>query len=261
MKIDTHIHTREGSPDSIVDIRKTIEMLKNKDYDGMIVTDHNSYEGYKCLMNDSTQECLDNFVVFKGVEYDTKDAGHMIIVLPADVDVNIFTHKGMAAKDTIKIANALGGIIGPAHPFDYSKLGMLNNVRWIKNQDIIKDFDFIEGFNACGSVIGNHQSKLLSKKYNKPMFGGSDSHKTSSVGSAYTILPKKVNDEGELIELVKSLKYGETQVDGDHFTGTLYNRLGFVYKAALGAFCIAGSVSGHFSAKRAIAEAIALSVF
>lgn len=260
MKIDTHIHTREGSPDGVVSIRKTIELLKNKNYDGMIVTDHNSYEGYKSLINNNTKENLDNFVVFKGVEYDTKDAGHMIIILPANIDVNIFTHKGMSAKDTIKIVNALGGIIGPAHPFDYSKLGMLNNVRWLKNQDIIKDFDFIEGFNACGSVIGNHQSKLLSKKYNKPMFGGSDSHKTSSVGNAYTILPEKVKNEGELIQLIKSLKYGETQVDGGYFEGTIQNKLGFVYKAGLGAFCVAGSVSGHFSAKKAIAEAIALSV-
>ena len=38
MKIETHSHTREGSPDGVVGIEKTIEILKEKKYDGMIIT-------------------------------------------------------------------------------------------------------------------------------------------------------------------------------------------------------------------------------
>lgn len=256
MKIDTHIHTKEGSTDSIVNIRKTIEILKEKNYDGMIVTDHNSYNGYKKISNDVIQD----FLVIKGIEYDTMDAGHMIIILPSDKNVDIFTHKGMKIKDTIKIVKNLGGIIGPAHPFDYSKLGIFNNIKWLTNYNTIKDFDFIEGFNACGSVLGNRQSKLMAKKFNKPMLGGSDSHKLVSVGKAYTILPKKIKNENEFIDLIKSLNYGDTEVDGDYYNGALYNKLGFIYKAALSTFCTLSLISGHFSAKKAIAEAIALSL-
>lgn len=255
MKIDTHTHTKEGSIDSIASINKTIEILKEKEYDGMIVTDHNSYEGYKKISNN-----VKDFVVIKGIEYDTKDAGHMIIILPTDKDVDIFTYKGMGVKDTIKIVKNLGGIIGPAHPFDFSRLGMFNNIKWLTNPEIIREFDFIEGFNSCGSVLGNHQSKLLAKKFNKPMFGGSDSHKLISVGKAHTILPEKINNEDELIELTKTLKYGDTNVNGDYYNGALHSKLGFVYKAALGTFCIFSLISGHFSAKKAIAEAIALSL-
>ena len=92
------------------------------------------------------------------------------------------------------------------------------------------------------------------------MFGGSDSHKLISVGKAHTVLPKKIKNENEFIDLIKSLNYGDTEVDGDYYNGALHNKLGFVYKAALGTFCIFSLISGHFSAKKAIAEAIALSL-
>lgn len=46
----------------------------------------------------------------------------------------------------------------------------------------------------------------------------------------------------------------------DYYNGALHNKLGFIYKAALGTFCIFSLISGHFSAKKAIAEAIALSL-
>lgn len=254
MKIDTHTHVREGSPDSIVGINKTIEILKEKKYDGMIVTDHNSYEGYKAHVKD------DNFVVVKGIEYDTVDAGHMLIVLPSAVEVDIFTHKGMTVKDTIKIVKSLGGIIGPAHPFDYSKLGMLNNSKWLKNLEVLEEFDFIESFNACGSPLGNKKSQILASKFNKPVFGGSDSHRVASVGKAYTLLPETINNEDELISLTKSLSYGQTHASGDYYMDAMHNKLGYIYKVGLTLFVSMGTLSARMTAKKALAEAVSLSL-
>lgn len=256
MKLDTHTHTSEGSPDSIVSIRKTIQTLMEKEYDGMIVTDHNSYQGYKEISGTE----FEDFVVLKGIEYDTKDAGHMLIVLPSDIDVDIFTHKGMLAKDTITIVHSIGGIIGPAHPFDYCKLGMLNNIRWLANLDIMSEFDFIEGFNSCGTLAGNNKSKLIAKTFNKPVLGGSDSHKLASVGKGYTVLPEKVKTETEFIELMTSLRYGDTEAGGEYFTGALQNKLGKIYNVGVNMFFFIGLLSGHFSAKKALAEAVSLSL-
>lgn len=256
MKIETHSHTKEGSADSIVSLENTIEKLKSKNYDGMIVTDHNSYNGYDTIIDKG----CDDFIIFKGVEYDTSDAGHMIIILPKNSESDIFTHKGMKVKDTIHIVKALGGIIGPAHPFDYYKLGILNNGQWIRNQDIIKEFDFVEGFNSCGSLIGNQKSTLLSKVYNKPLFGGSDSHRLGSVGKSSTILPESVKNEDELIDLVKSLKFGQTKVNGEYFKGTSKDKLGVLYKAGLATFYGVGLVSGKITRRKAIKKAVALSL-
>ena len=47
MKFDMHCHTKEGSIDAKVDIETYIKTLINKGFDGMLVTDHNSYKGYE----------------------------------------------------------------------------------------------------------------------------------------------------------------------------------------------------------------------
>ena len=45
MKFDMHCHTKEGSLDGKVKIERFIEILMEKGYQGMLVTDHNSYNG------------------------------------------------------------------------------------------------------------------------------------------------------------------------------------------------------------------------
>ena len=214
------------------------------------------YNGY----NKVKDKDFGRFVVIKGIEYDTSDAGHMIIVLPSNTDVDIFTHKGMKVKDTMKIVKALGGIIGPAHPFDYYKLGMLNNAKWIKNEEIIKEFDFIEGFNSCGSIIGNKKSEMLSRIYNKPMFGGSDSHRKESAGKAHTILPKRINSEDELIELIREVNFRDIKIKGEYFEGTMERKHKIMHKIGIRAFYGASFLTNKHSKKKAIRKAEALSL-
>lgn len=256
MKIETHLHTKEGSSDSMVSSDSTIQLLREKEYDGMIVTDHNSYRGYESIIKRNHE----GFVILKGIEYDTSDAGHMLIILPSKVNNNIFTHKGMNIRNTIKIVRSLGGIIGPAHPFDYYRLGMLNNGKWFKNISMLREFDFIEGFNSCGSRLGNHKSAILTQAFNKPMFGGSDSHRKDSVGSTHTLLPDNVKNEDDLIELVKSMAFGDTRVIGEMFEGTSKDKLGILYDVGVRAFYGAGLASGMYTKRKAMKEAIALSL-
>ena len=47
MKFDMHCHTKEGSLDGKVGIEEYIRILKEKGYQGMLVSDHNSYNGYR----------------------------------------------------------------------------------------------------------------------------------------------------------------------------------------------------------------------
>lgn len=255
MKIDIHCHTSEGSPDSIVDIAKTIETLKEKGYDGMIVTDHNSYQGYNNIQHKDI-----DFVVLKGIEYDTSDAGHMIIVLPTNVDTDLFTHKGMEVKDTIKAVHNFGGIIGPAHPFDYYKLGILNNAKWIQNQSIVEKFDFIEGFNSCGSSMGNNKANKLAKSFNLPIMGGSDSHRVNSVGKGWTKLPKRINNETEFIELIKESSYDDIIAGGELFNGTTKDKHKNLYAIGIRMFYLVSVLSFPFTKKKALSIALAMNV-
>ena len=47
MKFDMHCHTKAGSIDAKVPLERYIEILKEKGFGGMLVTDHDSYRGYR----------------------------------------------------------------------------------------------------------------------------------------------------------------------------------------------------------------------
>lgn len=256
MKIDMHCHTKEGSPDSLVSIEKTIDILIDKCYDGMVVTDHNSYTGYKRALEVNKKD----FVIFKGIEYDTADAGHMIIILPENIDTDLFTHKGMRVKDVIQLVRSLGGILGPAHPFDYYRLGIFNNARWVKNQDIIKEFDFIETFNSCGSKIGNQKASMLAKAFNLPTLGGSDSHRIDSVGKGWTKLTNRVVTETELIKSIQSSSYESIEAGGEYFTGTTQERYKNIYAIGIRLFWLMGLIRYPFTRRKALQLALIMNL-
>ena len=82
MKIDMHCHVKEGSVDSKVSLEEYITLLKEKGFDGMLITDHNTYKGYRYWKEHIKGKKHTDFVVLKGIEYDTSDAGHIIVITP-----------------------------------------------------------------------------------------------------------------------------------------------------------------------------------
>ena len=71
MKIDMHCHVREGSVDSRVSLDEYITTLKEKGFDGMLITDHDTYHGYRHWKYHMKGKVHEDFVVLKGIEYDT----------------------------------------------------------------------------------------------------------------------------------------------------------------------------------------------
>ena len=47
MKIDMHCHVKEGSIDSKVGLEEYITILKQHGFQGMVITDHDTYNGYR----------------------------------------------------------------------------------------------------------------------------------------------------------------------------------------------------------------------
>lgn len=204
MKFDLHCHTKEGSLDAKVDIVSYIQHLREKGFDGMLVTDHNSYNGYR-KWKESAQgaENLKSFVVLKGIEYDTYDGGHMIAILPDHVHCKLLEIRGMTVAKLEKVVHELGGILGPAHPYGIGFFALMNN-KWVKrNLEIIHKFDFIETFNSCTNPISNKMAEKLAKKYKKFCFAGSDAHKKHVIGSACTKFDHIIQSNNDLIQAVK----------------------------------------------------------
>lgn len=220
-RFDFHCHVTEGSKDSKVPIEKYIEILKNKGFYGMVTTDHDSYKGYEAYITKAKERA---FTVLKGIEYDTFDAGHFIVVMPDSFDTSYLAHKGLRVSKLVKYVHENGGILGPAHSFSEPFLSIFKTHPFHKSHPIIKDFDFIEGFNACEYEKDNQAACDIANKYNLPLTGGSDAHWEGCVGEGYTDFFEEIHTNNELIDYIKSKK--KTEIGGKRFYGTTRDKLG-----------------------------------
>ncbi len=169
MKIDMHCHTKEGSLDGKVPIETYIRLLQEQGIHGMLVSDHNSYNGYRYWKNHRDKMPPD-FVVLKGIEYDTIDAGHILVILPTGVKVPLIELRGMPVNVLIDIVHRHGGILGPAHPCGERFLSLTNNRRFRKQKSMLEKFDFVETFNSCEPESSNEGALMLAQAYGRQRF-------------------------------------------------------------------------------------------
>lgn len=224
-KFDMHCHTREGSPDGKVSLLDNISELKAKGYNGMLITDHNSYKAYRYYQ--SLEDKPTDFTVLCGIEYDTLDAGHILVIMPSGIQPKIMEQRGLPVGLLIDIVHLYGGILGPAHPCGEKFLSIFNtHIGKLLKEKLIKKFDFIEVFNACEDDSSNDNARALAEQYALPVFGGSDSHKEDCIGLGHTLLEKNVANETELIEYIKQCS--PTAAGGVHYFHTTKQKLGKV---------------------------------
>lgn len=226
MKLDMHCHTKEGSLDGKITLYDTILSLREKGYQGMLITDHNSYKAYRHYEKNIKKQYLEleNFTVLKGIEYDTIDAGHIIVIMPTGVKLPLLELRGLPVSLLIDIVHHFGGILGPAHPCGEKYLSLMNTRRGKKNRNLTARFDFIETYNACETPESNQAAADLAKRFDKPGIGGSDSHKEPCTGMGYTLIDADIKNETDLIHALRS----ETAVSsgGEQYMFTTKQRIG-----------------------------------
>lgn len=204
MKFDLHCHTRAGSIDARVPLSRYIELLKIQGFAGLLVTDHDSYRGFRQWKEEA--EATDDFVVLKGIEYDTSDSGHFLVIMPDDVHLDVLTIRGMSVETLVDLVHRYGGILGPAHPFGTKSSSLMYFKKIHRHPNLIRKFDFIEGFNTCESARSNYFAQKLAACWGKPCTGGSDSHVEDYVGMAYTEFDVDVRCNNDLIAAIRGRK-------------------------------------------------------
>ena len=110
MKFDMHCHVKEGSIDSKVSLDEYITILKKHGFGGMLVTDHDTYKGYRHWKYDMKGKVHNDFVVLKGIEYDTRDAGHILIIMPEGVRMRLLELRGLPVSVLIDFVHRHGEI-------------------------------------------------------------------------------------------------------------------------------------------------------
>lgn len=245
MKMDLHCHTREGSIDALASMEEYVERLVQLGYDGMMITDHNSYKGYDnwLVIEKRIQESLEpgkSFIVLKGIEYDTHNSGHMLIVLPDNVHSRIFEARGLSVEQLQKIVHELGGIIGPAHPYGNGYYAIMKTHKGKHHPEIMEKFDFVETFNGKTSLFGNNMAGILAKRYNKPGIAGSDSHVPKEMGRVYTIFNEDIRCNNDLIDYILAEK--QTEVGGESYIKLYRFYTRFIEKFGIGGYWIYNKV-------------------
>lgn len=242
MKIDMHCHTKEGSLDGKVPIEEYIRLLRQQGFGGMLVTDHDSYGGYRQWKNSIKGRKYEDFLVFKGIEYDTMDAGHMIVIMPENIKLRLLELRGIPVQMLIPIVHNYGGILGPAHPCGEKFMSFMNAKAFKRNPDIIKEFDFMETFNACEPQAVNDKARFIAQENNLLGTGGSDAHKADCVGLAYTDIPDYITCESELIAYIKSGQAMES--GGTIYTNTTKEKMGRAKAVMTHSFWIYNKIGG-----------------
>lgn len=201
MKFDLHCHTKEGSFDSKIPVREYINKYRALGYDGFMITDHNSYRGCRAWHKLEMLYKSDDFTVLRGIEYDTKDAGHVLVILPDNMYLPLLHIRGMRLQKLIKVVHSHGGILGLAHPFGIKSSSAMGFK--LMSLKLIRQMDFVEVFNSCEKPISNRTAKELAMRYNLPGFGGTDAHDAKLIGMAYTEIDYPIHCNNDLIDAVK----------------------------------------------------------
>lgn len=203
MKFDLHCHIKGGSIDSRVSLEKYIELLKEHGFDGMMITDHDTYRACKYWDRIKDQPEFKDFTVIKGVEYDTRDAGHFLVIMPDGLLLPVLTIRGMKLKRLIRIVHHYGGLLGPAHPYGVRSSSAMLFKRLAKEPSMIRDFDFIETFNTCESPLSNVLAHKMAGKYSKIGLGGTDSHVEEYIGMGYTEIDDHIRCNNDMIRAIR----------------------------------------------------------
>ncbi len=197
-----HCHTKEGSIDSKVSVREYAQRFMALGFDGFMIADHNSYRGCKAWDAIKHEPQYKNFHVIRGIEYDTKDAGHVLIIMPDGLYLPIFRIRGMRCRKLKNFVHAFGGIIGLAHPYGAASSSAMGHR--LMDMRLIRRLDFIETFNTCESHKSNLQAKALAQRFRLPGFAGSDCHVNDYIGMACTQINANIHCNNDLISAVKS---------------------------------------------------------
>lgn len=228
MKFDMHCHTKEGSLDGKVPVEEFIATLERKGYDGMLISDHDTYNGYREWVKNLKDRKFKDFVVLKGIEYDTIDAGHILVIIPETAKLKILELRGLPVQFLIEIVHKNGGILGPAHPCGEKYLSITNTRKHRHQLAVMDKFDFIEGFNSCEEPESNAKAMEIAEQFGKPVFGGSDAHKQDCIGLGWTRFDEPITCESDLIRLVREKGSEACACGGAYYAGTTKKKIGRV---------------------------------
>ena len=187
MKCDLHCHTYY-SYDSLTSPEKMVEAALKKGINCLAITDHGEIKGAQKAIEYSKGKPI---LIIPGIEIKSKEGDIL------GLNIKEVIPDKLSAKETIKKIKELGGLAILAHPFAWfcKFKGDLEN--------LVREIDGIEVFNASIFGPGNKIALEFAKKYNLIFTAGSDAHFPNFVGKCYLEIPGENLSQEEILNEIK----------------------------------------------------------
>jgi predicted metal-dependent phosphoesterase TrpH len=197
LKLDLHVHSTH-SPDSYNSIEIINSRIKEVQFQGYALADHDTMAGIKEAMDTSG-----DLVVVPAMEVSARGA-HVLVLDPSEE-----MPEGLRIPEVVDRVRDQGATTILAHPYGLPRT-------WPNMREIEKTkFDAIEVANSAqvpyDYICGLNQK--LADKLGLPVTGGSDSHVPATIGRSYTIVDSESTDYNDVI---KAIRLGRTRVGGSN---------------------------------------------
>ncbi len=186
-----HTHS-EYSPDSRTPLTAQAAALKAAAIDVVCATDHNTIEGALRL-----REMADGFRVIVGQEISSRDGEIIGLFLEKPIP------RDLSGEETIARIKDQGGVVSVPHPFSRNRMYHLRREALDR---LWPQIDCLEIFNAREAFAAdNRRAAAYALERGIPGAAGSDAHRTSEIGRAWTL----VDDFTDQASFVEALRGGE----------------------------------------------------
>lgn len=188
-----HVHL-ESRPYAYA--RKVVNIAKDLQIDGICFTDHNIEcpPDYFAILKTNV-----DIPIFWATEYSSRQ-GHILVFTPDDYFAIPETILSM--QEVILRAEEKEGIAIPVHPFSSLHKNVIGS-----GISQLKGLTIIETINGALSRESNLLAENMRAALRIKGIGGSDAHNEFLTGRAYTIFPKPILDQKDLINTLKTGSY------------------------------------------------------
>ena len=207
--IDMHLHSRDGSSDSMLDPEELPELARRSGLTGINISEHDQvWERYRQA---EYRERHPGFFANFGMEVST-DLGHILAVGLEAYESGIHRAERLRAA-----ADREGGFLIVAHPFRHvfdpvtamRTGGAPFNLtpEQAAELPVFALVDAIEIANACNTPRENYFAAEVARVLGIPGTGGSDAHSDSGIGYFATGFERPVADSRALLEELRARRF------------------------------------------------------
>jgi predicted metal-dependent phosphoesterase TrpH len=203
---DMHLHTSRHSSDAKLNPFRLVRRARQLGLAGIVITEHDKLWTEEELAE--LRAATPGLLVLSGVEVSAKEGHFLAYGLSDGSKVPI----GIGVKELCQEVHHQGGAVVAAHPY-----------RWNQNFDEILEqvrpkLDGIEVMSSNMDDELRRRAATLMESRAWSGCGNSDAHEEGTIGVCYTQFPRRLRDQRDLVEALRTGQAAAYTREGEHVT-------------------------------------------